>query len=295
MSFATPTLAERQAHVADTVDAPWAFAVLMAVYAGERPEYLGQALDSLCASRVPVRELVLVEDGPLTPALSAVIDQYRARLPIHSVVLPRNGGLGPALTAGLKACQSPWVARFDTDDLIEPDRFERQIDWLQAHSEVGLCGGWISEFDHDPQAADEQRLRRVPQTHDQIVAYARRRNPFNHMTVMFRKDAALAAGAYGDEPLYEDYALWVRMLQQGTRTANLPDVLVRVRAGGGMFARRGGWKYVRSEYAMQRTFLRSGFISPLRFLANLALRLPVRLAPTGLRKLVYQRLLRHSR
>ena len=294
MGGATPPLATRQAPAAENAAAPWAFAVLMAVYAGERPEYLEQALESLCASRIPVQELVLVEDGPLTQALSAVIEQYRARLPIHSVVLSRNGGLGPALTAGLHACRSPWVARFDTDDLIEPDRFERQIAWLQAHPEVGLCGGWISEFDRDPQVVGAQPLRRVPQTHDEIVAYARRRNPFNHMTVMFRKDAALAAGAYADEPLYEDYALWVRMLQQGTQMANLPCVLVRARAGGGMFARRGGWKYVRSEYAMQRTFLRSGFIGPLRFMANLALRLPVRLAPTGLRKLIYQRLLRHS-
>lgn len=281
------------AQFSDPVDSPWAFSVLMAVYAGEQPEYLSLALESLCASTVPACELVLVEDGPLTESLSDVVEQYRSRLPIRSVVLARNQGLGPALLAGLHACRAPWVARFDTDDLIEPDRFERQIAWLQAHPDVGLCGGWIREFDDDLRSSPlREKIRRVPQTHEEIVAYARWRNPMNHMTVMFRKEAALAAKGYANEPLYEDYALWVRMLQQGTRMANLPSVLVRARAGGDMFARRGGWKYVRSEYAMQATFLRSGFIGPAQFVANLALRLPVRLVPNMLRKLVYQRFLR---
>lgn len=274
-------------------DASWAFSVLMAVYAGERPEYLSQALESLCASTVAIRELVLVEDGPLTEPLSQVIEHYRSRLSLRSVVLTRNQGLGPALMAGLCACRLPWVARFDTDDLIEPDRFERQIAWLQAHPNVELCGGWIREFDDDSRTAGKERLRRVPQTHEEIVAYARRRNPFNHMTVIFRKEAALAAGGYANEPLYEDYALWVRMIQQGTRVANMPSVLVHARAGGGMFARRGGWKYVRSECAMQVAFLRSGFIGPFQFITNLALRLPVRLVPSRLRKQVYQRFLRN--
>ncbi|MBO9330447.1 glycosyltransferase [Achromobacter xylosoxidans] len=270
----------------------WDFSVLMAVYAKEHPTYLTEALESLCNCRTPIREIVLVEDGPLTNALYEVIARFRARLPLKSLALPQNQGLGPALTAGLHVCSAPWVARFDTDDLILPDRFERQIGWLRGHPDLDLCGGWIREFDVDPQA-EVGRTRRVPQTHEAIAAYARRRNPFNHMTVMFRRDAALAAGGYGNESMYEDYALWVRMLQRGARTANLPEVLVLARTGRGMFERRGGWNYVASEWDMQRTFLRSRFISPFRFLANLAFRLPVRLAPNGMRKLVYELFLRH--
>lgn len=270
---------------------PWAFSVLMAVYAKEQPAYLAEALESLCNCYTPIKEVVLVEDGPLTPALQEVIGRFRPRLPLKSLALPRNQGLGPALTAGLRICSMPWVARFDTDDLIVPDRFEHQIGWLRGQPDVDLCGGWIREFDLDPQA-EIGRIRRVPETHEAISVYARTRNPFNHMTVMFRREAALAAGGYGNEPMYEDYALWVRMLQRGARTANLPEVLVLARTGQGMFERRGGWKYIASELAMQRTFLRSHFIGPFRFLANLAVRLPVRLAPNRLRKLVYELFLR---
>lgn len=270
---------------------PWAFSVLMAVYAKEQPAYLTAALESLCNCHTPIQEVVLVEDGPLTDALHEVIARFRVRLPLKSLALSHNQGLGPALTAGLQICSTPWVARFDTDDLLVPNRFERQIGWLRAHPDLDLCGGWIREFDANPQA-EAGRIRCVPETHEAITAYARGRNPFNHMTVMFRRDAALAAGGYGNEPMYEDYALWVRMLQRGARTANLPEVLVLARTGHGMFERRGGLKYVASEWAMQRTFLRDGFIGSLRFLTNLAFRLPVRLAPNRMRKWVYELFLR---
>lgn len=267
------------------------FSVLMAVYAGEQPAYLTQALESLCVCHGGIAELVLVEDGPLTPSLREVIEVFRARLPLRSVVLTANQGLGPALNAGLSACSLSWVARFDTDDLVEPDRFERQVNWLRLHPHVDICGGWIQEFDEDPDA-EPDRIRRVPESHEEIKAYARSRNPFNHMTVMFRRDVALSAGGYGKEPMYEDYALWVRMLQHGACMANLPEVLVRARAGRGMLARRGGWRYIASEWAMQTTFLRSKFIGPLRFMANLAIRVPVRLAPNALRGTIYRLFLR---
>jgi len=281
-----------EAATATSADSSWRpFSVLMAVYYKEQPAYLAAALESLRTCQTRLHEVVLVEDGPLTQPLLEVIENYRASLPIHSVRLRVNQGLGPALTAGLHACSTSWVARFDTDDLVEPDRFERQLGCLSAHPDIDICGGWILEFDADPHA-EAGRLRRVPLSHEAIAAYARSRNPFNHMTVMFRRDVALAAGGYGDEPMYEDYALWVRMLQYGARAVNLPEVLVRARTGHAMFARRGGWKYVASEWDMQRTFLRSKFIGPRQFLLNLLVRLPVRLAPNNLRRLVYERFLR---
>lgn len=284
-------MSEAATSIASSESRSWPFSVLMAVYAKERPEHLAAALESLCVCQSQLYEVVLVEDGPLTQPLWDVIEAYRSRLSLYSVPLPVNQGLGPALTAGLNACSTDWVARFDTDDLIEPGRFEHQIRWLRMHPEVDICGGWIYEFDEDPKAEDG-RVRRVPSSHEEIKAYARSRNPFNHMTVMFRREAALAAGGYGNEQMYEDYALWVRMLQRGAYAANLPLVLVRARTGRAMFSRRGGWRYVVSEWAMQRTFLRSKFIGPVKFVSNLIVRVPVRLAPNGVRKLIYEYFLR---
>lgn len=267
------------------------FSVLMSVYHGEKPEFLEAALRSLLASAVPLPEVILVEDGALPESLHAVIQQYGPALRLRRVALPHNVGLGRALTEGLKQCSHDWVARFDTDDLIVADRFAQQLALIQADPAIDLFGGWIREFETDADA-EQGRLRSVPASHEEILAYAKKRNPFNHMTVMFRRELALAAGGYRDEHLYEDYALWVRMILAGARTANLPTVLVNARAGGGMYARRGGLRYAMSEVRAQWTFFRSGFIGAPRLLMNLASRLPVRILPDRLRQFFYERLLR---
>ncbi|WP_251864305.1 glycosyltransferase [Achromobacter sp. Marseille-Q4962] len=270
---------------------PGAFSVLMSVYAGERAVWLDQALASLAASTIWPTEIILVEDGPLGRDLHEVIDRYCAVLPLKLLQLERNVGLGPALAAGLSLCREEWVARFDTDDLIEPDRFERQLSYLSEHPDVDIVGGWIQEFEADP-GQERGRVRLVPEDHRAVLAYARRRNPFNHMTVMFRRVMAMAHGGYQGERLYEDYALWVRMLQGGAVAANIPGVLVKARAGADMFERRGGMAYVRSEVAVQWSFFRCGFIGPGRLVLNLAQRLPVRILPGTVRRWIYQRFLR---
>ncbi len=267
------------------------FSVLMSVYHGERPEYLDAALTSLQSSRVALPEVVLVEDGPLPDALHVVIGRHAGVLNLRRVVLQENAGLGPALTAGLQQCSHEWVARFDTDDLIVADRFERQLEQIRQFPDIDVFGGWIREFDNDL-SEDSMRLRRVPRDHADIVDYAKGRNPFNHMTVMFRRELALSLGGYRNEYLYEDYALWVRMIQAGARTANLPVVLVNARAGAGMYGRRGGWRYVTGEIRAQWGFYRTGFIGLPRLAVNLLSRVPVRLMPGAVRRFIYERVLR---
>lgn len=164
--------------------------------------------------------MVLVQDGPLTPELLAVIERFRARMHLVDVVLPRNVGLGPALNAGLARCSHDLVARFDTDDIYPAMRFTLQAERFASQPDLALLGGWIAEFVNDP--AHPHAERRTPVSHDAIQRYARQRNPFNHMTVMFRKQAVQSVGGYGGEHLFEDYALWVRLLQAGYRTDNLP-------------------------------------------------------------------------
>ncbi|MFD4836098.1 glycosyltransferase [Achromobacter sp. NPDC058515] len=267
------------------------FSVLMSVYRGEKAEFLDAAFWSLRASTVALPEVVLVQDGPLPDALHEIIARHEAALNLRRVALAENVGLGPALTEGLKQCRHGWIARFDTDDLIVPDRFARQLELIESVPEVDLFGGWIWEFDADP-ATDEGRLRRVPESHEAILAYAKRRNPFNHMTVMFRRDLALSLGGYRNEHLYEDYALWVRMILAGARTANLPAVLVNARAGAGMYARRGGFGYAAGEFRAQWAFYKSGFIALPRLALNLASRLPIRILPHRFRQFLYERVLR---
>jgi hypothetical protein len=113
-------------------------------------------------------------------------------------------------------------------------------------------------------------------------------DPFNHPTVVYRRDAVLAAGGYGDLPLMEDYALFARMLQGGARAVNVAEPLVYYRVGAKAFKRRGGTGLLRSELRLQRDFLRRGFITPAEYLRNVAVRGGYRLIPWWLRRAVYR-------
>jgi len=264
--------------------------VLMPVYYRESPEFLRQCLASLAAQTVAADEIVIVEDGPLGAELEGVIRIAGQTLPIVSVRLPVHGGLGTALSAGLDACGSELVARMDADDLCTPDRFRRQIDFMERNPEVDVVGSAIAEFGSDPLAIES--VRRLPASGRALMSFAKLRNPLNHMTVMFRRRAVLDAGSYKPCADFEDYHLWARMLRRGCRLHNLPDALVQVRCGNGMQRRRGGWAYLIGEIAFQRFLHRIGFISASNGLRNVLARAPIRLVPAQIRSAFYLYFLR---
>ena len=120
-------------------------------------------------------------------------------------------------------------------------------------------------------------------------------DPFNHPTVMYRKQAVLAAGGYGDLPLMEDYALFARMLLGGARAVNVPEPLVYYRVGEAAFKRRGGRELLRSELRLQREFRRIGFTSRPQYARNVLIRGGYRLVPWWCRRAVYRPILAHRR
>ena len=112
------------------------------------------------------------------------------------------------------------------------------------------------------------------------------------MTVMFKKSAVINSGNYRDFLWFEDYDLWVRMLQKGYQAANIPEILVNVRADKDMFARRGGIKYIKQEIEFEKFLLKSSFINMCQFIRNLFIRIIVRLMPNSLRNIFYNIFLR---
>lgn len=176
------------------------FTVLMSVYYKEKPEYLQLALESIINQTVKPNEIVLVQDGKLTNELQAVITDQLQKYPdiFKTYALKQNQGLGKALNFGMKKCSNELIARMDTDDIAELNRFELQIKEFKQDKELMLCGGQIAEF------ADNQTeitsYRSVPLKHNEILNFAKKRNPFNHMTVMFKKQAVQSVGGYQHMP-----------------------------------------------------------------------------------------------
>lgn len=261
------------------------FSVLISVYSSEAPEFLAACLESLACQTLLANEVVLVEDGPIGEPLKAVIERYRARLPIVSVVLAQNVGLANALNEGLARCSYELVARMDTDDVCLPVRFERQIGYLHAHPQIEVLGAMVEEY--DVSMSHSLGIRRLPLAHDGLRAFAKRRSPLSHPTVVYRKQAVLNVGGYPRFRKAQDYALWSLMLQRGYRFENLPDVLLKMRAGSGLLQRRGK-EYLKHELAIIRFQKEIGFIDLKTFISNSFLRAVVRRSPALLKQLIYK-------
>jgi glycosyltransferase involved in cell wall biosynthesis len=268
------------------------FSVLISTYRKDVPRELREALSSVFDQTVVPTEVVIVTDGPVPDALENTLIEYENRYPdrVRLVSLPTNQGLGAALRRGVKECSNDLVARMDADDIAVPSRFEKQIDYLLSHTNVDVLGGYVGEFEGDP--SEILRVRSVPTTQESVRSLARFRSPTNHPTVMFRREAVIDAGNYRSLRLMQDYDLWMRMLSQEYVIDNLPEVLVKFRAGDDLYARRGGFDYARLELELQRDFLSYGAISLPVFLFNICTRVPLRLVPSSIRKLVYRLLLR---
>lgn len=269
---------------------PTRFSLLLSVHGKDSPTFLHEALASVEKNTVKPNEFILVADGPLPKGIDQIIANFTPPLSIKIIQLNENRGLGNALSIGLHHCSEEWVARFDSDDLCHPQRFEKQLQFIETHPEISILSSWVAEFDNCPE--NYHAIRKVPTEHGAIMRGAKLRNPFNHMAVIYKKSAVLNAGNYQDDYLYEDYALWVRMLMNGCIAANIPEALVYARTGNGMAARRGGLKYARSEIRAQNSFRRIGFISTAEFLRNILVRTPARLIPKALRQWLYRTLLR---
>jgi glycosyltransferase involved in cell wall biosynthesis len=265
--------------------------VLMSVYFKESPVFLKEAIDSILQQTVKADEIVCIKDGKLTKELDSLLDKYDEENPglFKFIVFEENKGLGNALRNGVEACSNEIIARMDTDDIALPTRFEKQFTRMKEN-DLDIVGSNILEFDGSVDNILSER--KVPSTYEMIKAYAKKRNPFNHMTVMYKKSAVLKAGNYKDFLWFEDYNLWVRMILNGAKMYNIQEDLVYARTGKSMFGRRGGLEYIKREYKMQKNMKELKFISNFEFCKNIIARSVIRLIPNSLREIIYLKVLR---
>lgn len=261
------------------------FSVLLSLYIKENPKNLSDCLLSLENQTILADEVIIVLDGPITVDLQQVLEIFSDRLPIKLVPLDHNVGLGKALNEGLKHCSNEWIFRMDTDDICLPDRFEKQVAFIKENPDVSLVGGQIEEFEETMSLSTGKRI--VPTEYQEICQKALKTNPFNHMTVAYKKSAVLDAGSYQHHLFMEDYNLWLRMIAKGYLVRNLPDILVNVRAGSAMHSRRKGLNYIKSEYNLARLKNRLGLQSQFMAQSYFILRSIPRLFPNFILKTIY--------
>lgn len=267
------------------------YSVLMSVYEKEQAEYFKQSIESMLSQSVPTDDFVIVCDGPLSRELEEVLAKVTKEHPklFQIVRLKKNQGLGVALQKGIGYCKNELIARMDSDDISVPDRCKKQLAVFEKHK-ADIVGGNIEEFIEDVKSPGAKR--RVPETDEEIKAFAKRRNPFNHPTVMFRKSSVETAGSYQDCKYFEDYYLWARMLKLNMTGYNIQETLVYMRTSAGMYERRGSFSYavlgIKARYKIHRI----GFSGRMDFLISGGGQLVMSLVPVKLRTYFYGKFLR---
>jgi len=266
------------------------FSLLISIYHKEKPEYFDRCMQSIWDEQtIKPNEIILVEDGKLTPQLYKVVDNWQNKIgDIFKIIsLEQNVGLGDALNIGLKKCSYELIARMDTDDIALSNRFEKQLQVFE-NSDIDICSSWVAEFEDDEENIIS--YKKVPKNHNKIINFAKKRNPINHPAVIYKKSIVQKAGGYKKMFWFEDYYLWIRMILNGAKFYNIQEPLVKMRAGFSQLDRRRGLNYIKAEVKFLTTIKQEGFLNSYEFTRNLIVRLIARSMPKRVLKSIYKRL-----
>jgi glycosyltransferase involved in cell wall biosynthesis len=202
-----------------------AISVALSVYNGAA--YLAPAIESVLTQTFADFEFLVLDDGS-DDETRAIAEGYAARDSRIRVISRENRGLVASLNQLFGEARAPLVARFDADDLCRPERFARQIAFLQAHPDHGLVGSATLYIDASGGPAANPQIER-PTTHEEFLANLEDGPLVCHSAVMVRRNLVREAGGYRAAYVHaEDYDLWLR-LSRVTRLHNLPECLLDYR------------------------------------------------------------------
>lgn len=261
----------------------------MTIYKGDNADYAKLSIESILNQSVKTNDFVIVCDGPLTDKLNEMLYKFKdANNCIKLVELEENVGLGAALRIGVEECKNSIIARMDNDDIAKLNRCELELEEFKKNSDLAICGSFMNEFEYDNQTPI--RMKKVPIEYEDIKRYSKRRNPFNHSTVMFKKECILNVGNYSSMRTNQDVDLWVRALNNGLKGINIPLALVDFRFDDDTYKRRKDWKNVKLLIETWKNFYNNKYCSFLDLFYVFVTQIAIFIIPTWLLKWSYDHL-----
>lgn len=188
--------------------------------------WLNQAIESISNQSFADFELIVIDDGSTDPTGQIVKDAAQADVRIRSV-RQEHLGISAALNRGAALARAPFIARMDADDVAAVDRFQKQMAFLNMHSNVVAVGSWAHVIDERGQKIGDRKPATEPSQLQDILP---RQNPFIHSSMMMRADVFRSLGGY--RPVLdgaEDYDLWLRMSERA-ELANVSEFLLSYRS-----------------------------------------------------------------
>lgn len=201
-----------------------------------RPNFIGVAIESIIAQRIPDWELHVVHDGP-NEEIPAIMQEWvkrDSRIQYHRRLQP--GNIAEATNFGLARARGEYIAVLDDDDYWStPEKLTKQIAFLDTNTDHACCGGGVIVID----PTGREQMRYLKPEHDAAIKHrVLMVNPIAHSTTLYRRDAAVAVGGY-DEGLagFQDWDLWLKMGKIG-KLYNFPEYFLnyRVWTGSGSFS-----------------------------------------------------------
>lgn len=263
------------------------FSVLIPVYNGDSYDLFVSAIESIKSNTKLPDQIVVVRDGPVSNDIEKYLKALSKSEKFEIIRIKDNVGIAKALNYGLTYVRNEWVFRADADDINEPERFSNCLPFLTGN--LAVLGGIIQEVDDDGEFSG---LRVPPVSDVEIRKYIKYRNPFNHMSVVYRKSVVESVGGYPDLHLKEDYGLWIKIVSAGYPVRNIDKILVTANAGSSLLKRRTGLRYLRSEINLHNLLVAEKLQNRFNGIFILILRIAALLAPVEIKKWIYRIFLR---
>ena len=231
-----------------------------------RARHIKECLDSIKTQKGHYYfEVIWINDGSdnyHTRFLKKLIDDFEKNTRFCKVVYNENDGnqgIGYTLNKGIKMCSNEIIIKMDSDDIMAPDRIEKQVIYMEKNPTIAICGAQIMMF-------QDKTGKNILRTNHRSVSWIEyKKSPsswfINHPTVCYRKSKVLEVGNYSidlkktweNDDLSHDFELMLRMLKKYGKIHNLPDILLRYRLHPGQVTHNGGkggkahWDNVRNQ------------------------------------------------
>ena len=265
-------------------------AVILPVYIKDNPVWLSDAVSSIISQTYKDIKLFVGLDGPSTEEQNIVLDGYSRQFNVEVVHFEKNRGMAAVLNDLLEKAFAEgyeYIARMDADDISLPDRFSKQMAFLEEHPETDVISGAVLII--DAEGKDQGKVLSYPESHEDCVKRFAKRNPLAHPAVLFRKRYFDKAGCLY-RPEYrknQDTLLWYDGLMKGVKMGNVQDVVLKFRSTDDMLKNRRSGKDAAKKQLKARLMINKGlhygFLSDVYAYAIYLLMI----SPTFVRKIVY--------
>lgn len=265
------------------------FSVVLSVYESDNAEFFNLAIRSILDQTRQPSEIIVVIDGPVSKEIRKILNVYKRNSLFKIIELSKNIGLALSRRKAISLCSNDVIAVMDSDDISVNDRFEKQIHLIES-GEAEVIGGWIKEFQNTPN--DGKKIRKTPTKYSEIKSFGKWRNPINHVTLMFTKNAYIFSGGYSSIRHSEDWDMISRMIVKGISVMALPKVLVHVRAGNDFIRRRRDINQFKGEIKLFIRMYKIKYLNFFQLIVNISIRVFLRVLPVGVTKFIYYKFLR---